>query len=218
MKKTLIITIAATLTAVAVGAGVLVGCSSDNTSSIPSGDPTVPVATDTQTSAPVETPAAPEVTTPAVGATITTKTEQAAAEAAGLGVYQTSAGTFVVVDPNAPTAQIIIDDAKTTGNGGEPAGTSDAVKAQQSAISVVAQLAYEATGKKLVFIAQRGSYLETGVREGNIAFYVFLAPTAPELAGAQNMPKTSEAATSLAQERIAAQADPSVYEIIDLTK
>ncbi|MDM8085897.1 hypothetical protein QUV83_14060 [Cellulomonas cellasea] len=215
-KKTVILSITATLAVIAVGSGVLVGCSSDDTT------PAVPAATETP--ATVETPAAPavetpEITIPDIGSAITTPEEEAAAKAAGLGVYQTSAGALVVVDPAAPAAQVIIDDALATGNGAEVAATSAQSDANFEAITVVAQRAYEATGKKLAFIVKRGRYLETGERENGWDFYSFISPTATELRiSAPGRHSTSESAIALVQERIAAQPDPSAYEIIDLTK
>lgn len=203
------------LMAIAITGLLLTGCATAPTSAGARDNVTTPAA-DAQGSAPAESAPAqaaePDVTAPSVGATVTTADEIAAAEAAGLGVYTTSAGARVVIDPAAPTAQVIIDDARATGGSVSP-GTLAGAQAEVAARNDLSQRVADAGGKKLVFIAAGNSLDESG----NATGVVYVVQTAAaELKGRGANSPTVEGAITIAQERIAAQADPSQYEIINL--
>jgi hypothetical protein len=140
--------------------GALTACTAET--SIPEG--TEPSVASTQPAADAEVTAPVEPATPAVGATVAAEDEIAAAEAAGLGVYTTSAGAQVVIDPAAPAPQVMLDDARATGAGGIAPADKAASQAQATALLAAGDRADDA-GKPLVYVLAVGQYLEDGTLE-----------------------------------------------------
>ena len=204
---------APTLLAAAAIAITITGCA-------PTADGRQPVPSELETAAtepasePVVTPEPDPV--PAVGSTVTTPEEIATAEAAGLGVFVTTTGAGIVIDPKAPAPQVILDEARASGAG--PVALPDTASA--NAASAILQGVADrsaAAGKKLVFIIQTGTYGDFDDDDLKSTHYGATTYYRELQTGPQGKSATPAEARAKGQERIDAQPDPSIYEIIDLT-
>lgn len=199
----------ATSVAVALvfGTALLAGCSGNDTASVPSGGSTVPATTDTQTAAPVQPD---EPTAPAAGAVLDSEADANAAEDAGLKVYTAADGSKVAVDPHAPMPEVMVTDIRATA--GSQAVTDGSATANSSARSAAYRQA-AAVGKQVVFILPGGQYDESG----NVTDTWVSIGTTDQSLGVMGVHYGSQGeAVAAAQAAIAASADPSIYEVIDL--
>lgn len=151
--------------------------------------------------------------TPAVGATVATDEEVAAAQGAGLGVYVTTAGARVVIDPTAPAPQVILDDARATGAGSVSPPNYTLQDAQGRGVLDVGARA-QAAGKALVFVIASGQYGASGEL---VRPMYGVVSSAPDLKG-RALVETHAEAVRVAQARIAAHPYPTLLEVIDLTR
>ncbi|WP_199424491.1 hypothetical protein [Actinotalea solisilvae] len=171
------------------------------------------------TAAPVEVTAPPVTANPdpipGVGATITSHEEAVAADTAGLGVYITNDGTQLVIDPKAPTPQVVIDEARASGLGPVAPPDRETMDDQIEVLKSAFERA-EAAGKKVVFIFQTGTYGDWDDDDLKATHYGAYLPQ--ELrTGPLGACATPQELRDKLQPRIDAQSDPSIYEFVDLT-
>lgn len=194
----------------------LTGCTTATTPALPPTPDPTPVA-----EAPAETPvaAAPvvqEPTAPAVGATISTEEEVAAAKAAGLGVFTTATGERLVIDPAAPAPAVMVEEFRATGND-TAAADWNAAEAEFAALREAGDRAL-AAGKNVVYVFQGGRYggMDGGNALASVIYMVRMNDTSLNYPPKQQA-DTREGAIAIAEALIAAQPNPAEYELIDLT-
>lgn len=201
----------------AVGAVVsvfLTGCGGQSTGEV--SDPPKPSASVTEPAATEpEPPAEPAAAVPAVGATGITSEEAEAAKAAGLGVYQFGDGTLVVVDPHLPfPADLVVDMRDTAGNMGI-APSWDERDAYFKRLTGPWERA-AGSGKYPVFVFASGTYDPSA--KSLVESFVNIKSLDPDRALNGVMFASADEAIAGAQSIIATKPDPSLYEVIDLTR
>lgn len=210
MTKTRITLAAAVLIGV-----LLTGCTSTSDPA-PSASAPAPVASTPSDATPTPdttSPAAPAV--PAVGATVTTPAEVDAAKGAGLGIYTASSGAQVVVDPHQPLpADVVADLRAISGLAETSLPDKEAGSARVDKIVQSITAAGDA-GKTLVAVGASGVYGQSGKLEKS---YYAIATLDRAIVAPGVMFSSASDALTAAQAAIAAQPDPSIYELVDLTK
>jgi uncharacterized protein (UPF0333 family) len=167
--------------------------------------------TNTAAAASVET----EQVSPQAGTELVSETDVDAAKDIGFGVYTTSTGTKVAIDKHAPLpAEVVADIRAVAGGAGEAAADKAEMEARSDARSA-ARANASAAGKTLVFVVSAGQYGKDGSLERS---YFAIATTDRGIVPVGTEFGTAADALATAQSSVAAQKDPTIYEIIDLTQ